>query len=292
MADKNENTVSAPEAVLVLVVLVGVWFMIFANGNFSKDGGNRPLFGKEEAFSQTAVLSVHFGNLGPELVSSGVIDREKFIKLYDGNDSLKKEAQKLLDGTDNGDFVVTEENALVVLNFLWAFGLGNKNPILERGPMTDPRYGGAGNFASTGGWTLARGDAIEHYSMHRFIVLSPEEQDLVERVSKNIYRPCCDNSTYFPDCNHGMAMLGFLELLASQGAGEEEMYKAALTLNAYWFPGTYEVITQYMEEKGVRRENISPKEILGKNHSSVSGFRNISSQIKNKGQSGGSSCGI
>ncbi|MEK7614551.1 MAG: hypothetical protein AAB428_02710 [Patescibacteria group bacterium] len=292
MTDKNENTVSAPEAVLVLIALVGVWFMIFVNGNLFKDGPNRSLLGKEEALSQTATLLIRFGNLGPELVSSGVIDREKFIKLYDGNDTFKKEAQKLLDGTDNGDFVVTEKNEPVVLNFLWALGLGNKNPILERGPMTDPRYGGAGNFASTGGWTIARGDAIEHYSMHSFIVLTPEGQALVERVAKNIYRPCCDNSTYFPDCNHGMAMLGFLELLASQGAGEEEMYKAALTLNEYWFPGTYEMIARYIKEKGARFEDMSPKEILGVKYSSASGSRRVASWVAKTGQDSGSSCGV
>ena len=58
---------------------------------------------------------------------------------------------------------------------------------------------------------------MNHYSMHRFIVLTPEQQALVEKVSKGIYRPCCGNSVYFPDCNHGMAMLGLLELMASQG---------------------------------------------------------------------------
>ena len=30
------------------------------------------------------------------------------------------------------------------------------------------------------------------------------------KIAKGIYRPCCNNSTYFPDCNHGMAMLGLL----------------------------------------------------------------------------------
>ena len=102
--------------------------------------------------------------------------------------------------------------------------------------MTDPKYGGAGNFASTGGWTLAQGDVMNHYSMHSFITLTPEQQVLVEKISKEIFRPCCNNSTYFPDCNHGMAMLGLLELMASQGTSEAEMYKIAKEVNSYWFP--------------------------------------------------------
>ena len=120
---------------------------------------------------------------------------------------------------------MTQENSGTILNLLWAFGLANKNEILEKGPMMDKRYGGAENFASTGGWTLSKGDSMNHYSMHSFITLTPQQQSLVEKVSQNIYRPCCGNSTYFPDCNHGMAMLGLLELLASQGISENEMYK-------------------------------------------------------------------
>ncbi|OGJ12805.1 hypothetical protein A2432_00040 [Candidatus Nomurabacteria bacterium RIFOXYC1_FULL_43_8] len=127
---------------------------------------------------------------------------------------------------------------------LWALGLGNKNPILENGPMMTYSGAGlpaealakAGNFASTGGWTLGKGNAMDHYSMHQFVTLTREQQDLVEKVAKNIYRPCCKNSTYFPDCNHGMAMLGLMEIMASQGASEPEMYKMSGEVNTLWFP--------------------------------------------------------
>ena len=33
-----------------------------------------------------------------------------------------------------------------------------------------------------------------------------------------------------------MAMLGILELMASQGASADEMFAAAKYINAYWFP--------------------------------------------------------
>ena len=165
------------------------------------------------------VFALKWGDLGAKMVEAGVIDREKFPDFYN---------QKNLE--------INSENSKVVLNTLWAFGLANKNPILENGPMMDPRYGGAGNFASTGGWTLAKGNAMDHYSMHRFIELTPKEQALVEKTSKNIFRPCCSNPAYFPDCNHGMAMLGLMELMASQGASEVEMMKKAQEVNDLWFP--------------------------------------------------------
>jgi len=123
------------------------------------------------------------------------------------------------------------------LNLLWSFGLANKNAILEKGPIMDPRYGGPQNMASVGGWTAAKGNVMDHYSMHELMMLTPDQQSLVEKVSKGVFRPCCKNSTYFPDCNHGMAMLGLLEILAAQGASEQELHAAAEKANSIWFPG-------------------------------------------------------
>lgn len=232
----------------------------------------------------SAILPVRWGNLGQKMVQTGVIDGGKFEAFY-GN-RLSEEDLALLYGEGNESLRMTKENSGIVLNLLWAFGLSNKNPILEDGPMKDPRYGGAENFASTGGWTMARVDAMEHYGKHEFVKLTPAQQVLVEKVSKNIYRPCCDNSTYFPDCNHGMAMLGLLELLASQGATEEEMYRSALVANSYWFPDSYETIARYLSVKGTRFADVSPKEILGRNFSSASGYQKLISEISSKSNSG------
>lgn len=169
---------------------------------------------------------------------------------------------------------------MLLLFFLfWALGLANKNPILENGPMMDKQYGGAGNFASTGGWTLAKGNTMDHYSQHALITLTSEQQALVEKISKGVYRPCCGNSTYFPDCNHGMAMLALLELMASQNVSEQDMWKTALIVNSYWFPDTYLTIAIYMKEKGVDWKDVSPQEMLGADYSSAQGFRNISSEV-------------
>lgn len=246
------------------------------------------------ALTEAVILPARWGDLGARMVSVGVIDEKKFHEVYSSRGGLGDEEEKLLLGTDNGNLVVTKENSGILLNLLWALGLGAKNDILEKGPMVDMRYGGAGNFASTGGWTLAGGSAMDHYSRHPLIVLTQEQQKLIERVAKNIYRPCCNNSTYFPDCNHGMAMLGFLELMASQGVAEEEMYKAALQLNSFWFPDTYETIAGYLESIGSSWDAVSPREILGMKYSSGSGYRAILEKFnsgKQKNNSGGG-CGV
>ena len=245
---------------------------------------------QESQESTEVVLPVRWGDLGAKMASVGAIDAKKLEALYASRGGLSEEEKKLLYDSDNDFLKITPQNSGFLLNLFWALGLANKNPILETGPMA--QYGDMGNFASTGGWTLAKEGAMDHYSRHKFFNLTPEQQKLVERVSKNIYRPCCDNPTYFPDCNHGMAMLGFLELMASQGVGEEEMYAAALQVNALWFPEEYSTIARYLASKNQTLWAADPKEILGRDYSSASGFRRVASLVPQVKSQGGSGCSI
>ncbi|MEK7621630.1 MAG: hypothetical protein AAB415_00445 [Patescibacteria group bacterium] len=262
----------------------------------SSVGGMSPATMEEKVLPPAGViLPIRWGNLGKQMTAAGVIDREKFQQLYMSRGGLTAEIKSMLDGENNDEIRITPANAGAMLNLLWAFGLGSKNDILEAGPMADKKYGGdgppAGGFASTGGWTLAKGDAMDHYSRHQFFNLTSDQQTLVERVSKGIYRPCCGNSTYFPDCNHGMAMLGLLELMAAQGVSEEEMYRTALAVNSYWFPDTYLTLATYMKNKGVDWSEVNPQEILGINYSSGQGFAKIASQVAAPSRSQGGGCG-
>ncbi|MBI4415094.1 MAG: hypothetical protein HY566_02555, partial [Candidatus Kerfeldbacteria bacterium] len=236
-------------------------------------------------------LPITWGGLGKKLLDEGVIDRPKLEALYAQPGGLSKGDQTLLDGSEQ-KIIMTAENAPYLLNLLWAFGLANKNTILEQGPISDKQYGGAGGFASTGGWTLAKGEAMGHFSKHPFVKLTAEQQQRVENVSKNIYRPCCGNSTNFPDCNHGMAMLGLLELMAAQNVSEQEMYKVALQVNAYWFPDTYLTIASYLQSSGRSWASADPKELLGRDYSSSSGYKQIASRVTPAQGQGGSGCGV
>ena len=248
--------------------------------------------GQNEDTAQAVEIPVTWGNIGAQMIASGVINRAQFEAIYANRGGLTNNEKQLLE--ESGDkMIITQENSGFILNLFWALGLSNKNKILEEGPMADSRYGGAGGFASTGGWTIAKGGAMNHYSKHSFVTLTPEQQTLVEQVSINIYRPCCDNSTYFPDCNHGMAMLGLLELLASQGANESQMYKIALQVNSFWFPEQYATIARYFASKGQTLGTVDPREILGKAYSSASGFRRIASLVpETNSQGGGNGCGL
>jgi len=240
------------------------------------------------------VLPIKWGNIGKKMVDAGVIDSDKFSKAMGKSiDQLSNEEKELLLGSKNESIRMTQENSRFILNLLWAFGLANKNPILEKGPMQDPKYGGAERFASTGGWTVSKENAMNYFSKYELAILDDRQQAIVERVSKKIYRPCCGNATYFPDCNHGMAMLGLLELMAANGASEQEMYSTALKVNSLWFPETYVTIAKYFEKKGVKWDNVNAEEILGSAYSSASGYRQIAQEVNPpKIQGNGGGCGV
>jgi len=87
-------------------------------------------------------------------------------------------------------------------------------------------------------------------------------------------------------------MLGLLELMASQDVSEEEMYKAALAVNSYWFPDTYQTIAQYLAQSGVEWGSLKPQEILGAKYSGASGFAKIAAAVEMRQGRGGSSCGV
>ncbi len=267
---------------LTVLVIAGAW--VYTSKQKNQNLSNKNISSIETALTSeleqkviplNTTLPVVWGDLGKKLVASGALDLVKFQDIYANRGGLDEASLALLKNDNNGQIEITPANSGLWLNLLWALGLANKNAILDKGPMSDPQYGGAGNFASTGGWTIATGTAMDHYSRHDFIKLSPEQELLVAKVAQNIYRPCCDNSTLFPDCNHGMAMLGLLELLASQGKNEEQMYQTALTVNSYWFPENYLTIARYLQENGQNWDQVKPQEILGANYSSSTGYQNI-----------------
>lgn len=279
--EKENNPLLLPAAIIMAGVIIALGIV------YQPQSSVRVV--KEAPLKEKFELPVIWNNLGRQLVEAGVIDGERFKKLYIG----EEEYDKLLNSNNLGKLEITRENAGLLLNLFWALGLASKNEILEKGEMANPKYGGAGNFASTGGWTIVKGNAMDHYSSHKFFNLTPEQQALVDKVSRGIYRPCCGNSTHFPDCNHGMAMLGLLELMASQSVNEQDMWKVALAVNSYWFPDTYLTIASYLKGKGMEWKDMDPQEILGVNYSSAQGYAKIAAEITQpQQQRGGSGCGV
>lgn len=231
-------------------------------------------------------INASFNDLGPKMIKSGVIDLAKFKSVYEkSNQPLTAEQEKILTEGSNEKIKIDRDNSYFLLNFFWAVGLNNKSKILDEGDMI--KYGGvkgAGDFASTGGWSLAKGAAMNYYSKASLITLNTEQEKLVENVSSNIFRPCCNNSTAFPDCNHGMALLGVLQLMAGSGATESEMYEAGKYFNAFWFPGNYYDLALYFKNKeGLKFSDIDAKLLLSKDYSSATGAQNIKKWLSEQG---------
>ena len=230
-------------------------------------------------------LPLRYGNLGPRLLESGMIDYDAFAAIYanSGNPLTPKEIEILKNGR-NDQIVITQANAHFLLNFFWAVGLVNKNSILTEGPIVQYSDGQIDRFASTGGWTLATKPITELYASLDLIPLTSEQQARVEEVASAVYRPCCDNSTFFPDCNHGMAMLGLLELMASQGSSVDEMFQAAKYVNAFWFPQqTLETAIYLKANQGLDFAQADARLSTSKEFSSGSGFGLVHKELQVSG---------
>ncbi len=226
-------------------------------------------------------LPASFGKLGPQLLQSGAIDYDKFAQA--GTPLTQPEIDILRQGSDQ-PIVITAENAHFLLNFFWAVGLANKNSILTDGPITKASNGRIDGFASTGGWTLAAKPVSEVFAKSELISLTPEQQSRVKEASMAIYRPCCNNPAFFPDCNHGMAVLGLLELMASQGASVNEMLQAAKYVNAFWFPQqTVEAAIFLKAARNIDFVQADPRLVVGADMSSGSGAQQVHAQLKANG---------
>jgi len=218
-----------------------------------------------------------FGDIGPQMVASGAIDLPRFIDLYKQNGHpLSDEQLAILTKGSKSSIVINQQNANFLLNFFWAFGLTNKNPILTEGQMMSGGKDKAGNFASTGGWTLGTKAPMDLYASTAFLPLTEDQQARLLKVASSVYRPCCDNPTHFPDCNHGMAMLGLLELMASQDASEANMLNAAKYVNAYWFPQqTLEIATYLKANQKIDFAQADASLVVSRRYSSGSGFKDV-----------------
>ncbi len=235
--------------------------------------------------------SLKWKDLGKKLVEAGAIDKAKFEASL-GADADGTALMRYMDGTSEDNITVSEKNSHFVVNFFWALGLVNKSKVLDGGPM---KVGGTptGNFASTGGWTLGAKKPMEIYSSEEILPLNSLQQDLVGKIADNVFRICCGNATSFPDCNHGMAALGYIEWAVYNGLPEEGIYKDLLSLNSFWFPQNYVEMAAYFDKQGIKWKDVNPKLALGRDYSSNQGAARIKQSIQSLPglQNQGGGCG-
>lgn len=225
-------------------------------------------------------LGVTWKDIGKQLLDSGVIDKQKYEQLL-AQESGSSDMMKYLNNSSNDHMMINEKNAHFMVNTLWALGLINKSKILDEGQIKTYGKGDPMNFASTGGWNLGSKPTNELYSSAPLIQLTPEQEQLVKSLAANIYRPCCGNSVAFPDCNHGMAALGYIEAAVKQGLTEARIYQDVLALNSFWFPQQYVNLAAYFNQQNKDWKHVDVKVALGVNYSSGQGAARIAESVQN-----------
>ncbi len=207
------------------------------------------------------------------LISAGVIDRDKYLSFKGGAENFSSAWLAMLDRPSNDPIHLTSANAAEFVDLLWPVGLANHLDANNEGSIGGPDVDG---LASTGGWGLGRADTGgQYFNTHAIVDLSDEQAELAVRIAKAAFRPCCDNSTFFQDCNHGSALYAALQLGASQGLDEDALYREALAFNSFWFPGTYVVTALYFKAvKKTEWRDVDPKLVMAEKFSTASGWAN------------------
>lgn len=200
------------------------------------------------------------------LVEHGVIDRGKFFDLYGMNGPHPDELANILSDPSHQPILLTAANSTYYVNLLWPIGLATHMAANAESPLNgDSLY----NLASTGGWTLGREqNGGAYFNKLPIVKLTRAEEARVVRIAEATYRPCCNNSTFFQDCNHGSALLGLLELGASEGLNEDQLYREALAFNSFWFPDYYLRTALFFKVmKKTDWAEVDPRVILGFDYS-------------------------
>ncbi|MBI2042553.1 MAG: hypothetical protein HYT21_02305 [Candidatus Nealsonbacteria bacterium] len=244
-------------------------------------------------------VNATYGDIGPQLITAGAIDFEKMKALYEQSGKpLTDEQITILTEGSNEKIKISPENSYFLLNFLWAMGITNKNRILDEGPIMKYGEDQVGRFASTGGWTLGTAPSTEFFSKYSIVTLSEEQQAILEDFAFNSYRPCCNNPTGFPDCNHGAAALALGEIMASQGATSEEIFEAFKYFNSFWFPQTYfDIATYFQAKEGKNWAEAPGRVVAGKEYSTPQGWQATRRWLTENGlleetPEGGGTCGV
>ena len=224
--------------------------------------------------------AISFGDTIPQLVAAGAIDPDKFRSLYVEQGDIPQWVERLFAAPSGEPILLSAETAPYLLNLLWPLGLSVKATFNEKSPMNGVQLP---SFASTAGWSLGReSNGYVYFNKIEALRFTGEQETRVLDVATKTFRPCCDNSTYFQDCNHGSALLGLIELAAAQNATTDELYRIALAANSYWFPSYYDRTALYLALfENQSWTDTPPQTILEARLSSLSGWlRNVNMPLK------------
>jgi len=220
---------------------------------------------------------------GAALFAAGAISPARFERLYAARGGVPGWMRSLFERPSDDPLRISAASAPLLLNLLWPLGLTNRTSFNKRSPLAS----GAdrGKFASTGGWRLGDQSGGELFNSAEIVTLDAAAEAAVERAARASFRPCCDNSALFQDCNHGSALLGLYQLAAAQGADAAELFRIGKLVNSYWYPQQYVAAAIYFRGfENLGWSEVEPVRLMGQRYSSASGWRrNVDARLRSTG---------
>jgi len=216
--------------------------------------------------------NVRWGDIVAKMVKEGVLDPQKLEGILTKNYSqeMKPEWKAVLAGEDT-TLSIDNDNAVFMMYVLWTLAKHNNNQILTGSPI-------ASSFENydIGVGRAGYGDVL-------LLSLTPEQQATAKKVAENAYRPCCGQSTVAPDCSHGFSALGLIQLMASQGYSEKEIFDTFIQFNSFWFPETYIKNALYFKAtEGLDWKDVSKELVAGAEYSTLQGSYKAKNYLKEK----------
>jgi hypothetical protein len=225
----------------------------------------------EEGFTINAVWGDNVANM----VGAGVLDPVKLENILTSRygQQMKPEWRGLLEApSSNEKLKIDAENSVFMMYLLWTFAKHNDVPIIH-----NSRFASSFKNYDIGVGRAGYGDV-------KLLELTPAQLAVADKVAQNSYRPCCGQSAANPDCSHGYSALGLMELMASQGYTEKEIFDAFVKFNSFWFPSTYIQNALYFELVEGKSWSEADKELVaGQQFSSLSGSYQVKKKLEELG---------
>ncbi len=219
-------------------------------------------------------ISAKWGDVVKKMVDTGALDPVKLENILTKRygQEMDPEWKAILSGKD-ANLEINAKNSVFMMYALWALAKHNDNKILHDSP-----------FADSFGTDYDIGVGKQGYGDTKLLSLTPEQQTLATKVAENAYRPCCGQSTARPDCSHGYSALGLIQLMASQGFSEKEIFDAFIKFNSFWFPANYIQTAIYFKLNEKQDwEQVDKQLVAGEQFSSVRGAQQVKAALQKAG---------
>ncbi len=267
---------------LYVLTIIAVAFLIYqiipatglaSTGAVSANGIDMDKITEQVVPEKGFVINAKWGTAVKNMVDSGAIDTEKLESLLKTRygQEMKPEWKRILAGADE-KLEINAGNSVFMMYVLWALAKHNDVPIIH-----NSRF--ASSFKN---YDIGVGKA--GYGDTKVLELTEEQLKIADSIAQNAYRPCCGQSTANPDCSHGYSALGLIELMASQGFSEKEIFGAFVKFNSFWFPATYIQNALYFKlAENKEWSEVDKKLVSGEQFSSLQGSYNVKKYLQDAG---------